>query len=62
MASYNRVILVGNLTKDPEMRYTQSNKSVASFGLAVNRKYKSSDGEKKEEMKNRTATWLDKQL
>lgn len=34
--SYNRVILVGNLTRDPEIRYTQSNKSVTKFTLAVN--------------------------
>lgn len=34
--SYNRVILVGNLTRDPEMRYTQSGKGVAKFTLAVN--------------------------
>ena len=34
--SYNRVILVGNLTRDPEMRYTQSGKGVAKFALAVN--------------------------
>lgn len=34
--SYNRVILVGNLTRDPEMRYTQSGKGVAKFSLAVN--------------------------
>lgn len=34
--SYNRVILVGNLTRDPEIRYTQSQKAVAKFTLAVN--------------------------
>ncbi len=34
--SYNRVILVGNLTRDPEIRYTQSGKSVTKFTLAVN--------------------------
>ena len=34
--SYNRVILVGNLTRDPEIRYTQSGKGVTKFTLAVN--------------------------
>lgn len=37
MASYNRVILVGNLTRDPQVRYTPSGKAVADIGLAVNR-------------------------
>ncbi|TAM91123.1 single-stranded DNA-binding protein [bacterium] len=36
MPSFNRIILVGNLTRDPELRYTQSNKSVAKFCIAVN--------------------------
>jgi single-strand DNA-binding protein len=39
MASENSVTLVGNLTRDPELRYTQSGRGVASFGLAVNRRY-----------------------
>jgi single-strand DNA-binding protein len=39
MASENNVTLVGNLTRDPELRYTQSGRGVASFGLAVNRRY-----------------------
>jgi single-strand DNA-binding protein len=39
MASENSVTLVGNLTKDPELRYTPSGAGVASFGLAVNRRY-----------------------
>lgn len=37
MANYNRVILAGNLTRDPEMRYTQSGIEVCNFGIAVNR-------------------------
>ena len=40
MASFNKVILMGNLTKDPEVRYTPSGTPVATFGLAVNRRYK----------------------
>ena len=39
MASDNTVTLVGNLTKDPELRYTTGGRGVASFGLAVNRRY-----------------------
>ena len=39
MASENSVTLVGNLTKAPELRYTQSGAGVANFGLAVNRRY-----------------------
>lgn len=41
MASENSVTLVGNCTKDPELRYTTSGRGVASFGLAVNRRYQS---------------------
>ena len=40
MASFNKVILMGNLTRDPELKYTQGGAAVCSFGLAVNRKYK----------------------
>jgi single-strand DNA-binding protein len=40
MASFNKVLLMGNLTRDPELRYTASGAAVASFGLAVNRKFK----------------------
>jgi single-strand DNA-binding protein len=39
MANDNTVTLVGNLTRDPELRYTQSGRGIASFGLAVNRRY-----------------------
>jgi single-strand DNA-binding protein len=39
MASENSVTLVGNLTRDPELRYTTGGRGVASFGLAVNRRY-----------------------
>ena len=40
MASFNRVILMGNLTRDPELRFTPSGAAVANFGLAVNRSWK----------------------
>lgn len=40
MASLNKVILIGNLTRDPELRYTPNGTPVATFGLAVNRKFK----------------------
>ena len=49
MASYNKVILMGNLTRDPELKQTPSNQSVAQIGLAVNRKFKGREGDMKEE-------------
>jgi single-strand DNA-binding protein len=49
MASFNKVILMGNLTKDPELRYTSSGLAVANFSLAINRKT-TKEGEKKEEV------------
>lgn len=48
MASFNKVILMGNLTKDPELRYTPNGTAVASFSLAVNRRYKQGDEFKEE--------------
>jgi single-strand DNA-binding protein len=48
MASYNKVILVGNLTRNPELRYTPSGSAVCDLGLAMNRKY-SSGGQDREE-------------
>lgn len=42
----NRVVLIGRLTKDPELRYTQNGVAVASFTLAVDRTYKNAQGEK----------------
>lgn len=47
--SWNRIELIGNLTRDPEMRYTPSGTAVVTFGIATNRYYTTSDGEKKEE-------------
>ncbi len=49
MGSVNKVILVGNVTWDPELKHTEGNKTVCSFGLATNRNWTSGDGEKKEE-------------
>lgn len=45
MPSYNKVILMGNLTRDPEMRMLPSNTAVTAIGLAVNERYKGSNGE-----------------
>ena len=49
MASFNKVILMGNLTRDPELRYTGSGTAVCGLGLAVNRTYKTQTGELKED-------------
>ncbi len=49
MASYNKVILMGNLTRDPEVRFTQSGTALVKFGLAVNRRYQDPEGNWKEE-------------
>jgi single-strand DNA-binding protein len=50
MASFNRVILAGNLTRDPELRYTPKGTAVARLGIAVNRQWKTDTGEQKEEV------------
>jgi single-strand DNA-binding protein len=50
MASFNRVILAGNLTRDPELRYTPKGTAVVKIGLAVNRNFTGDNGEKKEEV------------
>ena len=50
MASYNKVMLIGNLTRDPEVRYTPKGSAVCDIGLAVNRVYTSDSGEKVEEV------------
>jgi single-strand DNA-binding protein len=49
MTSLNRVILLGNLTRDPEVRYTPSGTAVGDLRLAVSRKFKTAEGENKEE-------------
>src|SRR5216684_1894715 len=50
MANFNKVILAGNLTRDPELRYTPKGMAIAKIGLAINRKWKSETGEAKEEV------------
>lgn len=50
MASFNKVILVGNLTRDPELRYTPKGTAIAKIGIAVNRVWTAETGEKKEEV------------
>jgi single-strand DNA-binding protein len=50
MANFNRVILAGNLTRDPELRYTPKGTAIARIGLAINRTWKSETGENKEEV------------
>ena len=48
MPSLNKVFLMGNLTRDPELRYTSNGTAVVAFGLAINRRYKSGDDWKTE--------------
>ena len=50
MASFNKVILVGNLTRDPELRYTPKGMAIAKLGLAVNRVWRNEAGETKEDV------------
>jgi len=50
MVSFNKVILMGNLTRDPEVRYMPSGVAVVTLGLAVNNKYKKQDGQVKEDV------------
>jgi single-strand DNA-binding protein len=48
--SFNKVMLMGNLTRDVEIRHTGSNTAVGNFGIAVNRRYKTQSGEQREEV------------
>jgi single-strand DNA-binding protein len=50
MANFNKVILAGNLTRDPELRYTPKGVAIAKIGLAINRTWKTETGESKEEV------------
>jgi single-strand DNA-binding protein len=50
MANFNKVILAGNLTRDPELRYTPKGMAIAKIGLAVNRVWRNEAGETKEEV------------
>ncbi|MEC8933932.1 MAG: single-stranded DNA-binding protein [Planctomycetota bacterium] len=49
MASFNKVFLMGNLTRDPELRYTPKGTAVTDVGMAVNRVFNSGDGQRQEE-------------
>lgn len=56
--SYQKIIIVGNLGRDPEMRYTPSGQAVTNFSVATNRQYTSSNGEKvKETVWFRVSAW-----
>lgn len=50
MANFNRIILVGNLTRDPQLKYLPSQMAVVEFGLAVNHKFRTKDGQDREEV------------
>lgn len=54
----NKVMLIGNLTRDPELRYTPEGTAVCSFGMATNRSWMTNDGQKKEEVQyHRIVAW-----
>jgi single-strand DNA-binding protein len=50
MANFNKVILLGNLTRDPQLRYLPSQMPVVDFGLAVNHKFRTKDGQDREDV------------
>ena len=50
MANFNKVILAGNLTRDPELRYTPKGMAIVKIGLAINRTWRTESGENKEEV------------
>lgn len=50
MASYNRIVLMGNMTRDPQLSYTPANTAVCKFGLAVNHKFRDREGNTREEV------------
>ena len=49
MANYNKVLLIGRLTRDPQLSYTPNQTAIVDFGLAVNRKWKGQDGSERDE-------------
>ena len=56
--SLNRVILIGNLTRDPELKYTPAGTAVCTFGVATNRSWTTADGSTKEEVQyHRIVSW-----
>jgi len=50
MANFNRIVLVGNLTRDPQLKYLPSQMAVVEFGMAVNHKFRTRDGQDREEV------------
>lgn len=50
MASFNKIILVGNLTRDPELSYTPANTAICKFGLATNHKWRDKEGNTREDV------------
>ena len=50
MPSYNKIILMGHITRDPELNYTPAQTAIAKFGIATNRKWKGQDGQAAEEV------------
>ncbi|MBI1826320.1 MAG: single-stranded DNA-binding protein [Planctomycetes bacterium] len=50
MASYNRIVLLGNLTRDPQLSYTGGNLAVCKFGLATNHRWKDKEGKDREDV------------
>jgi single-strand DNA-binding protein len=61
MANLNKVLLIGNLTRDPELRYTPAGTAVVNLRMAVNRRYRDKNGENKEEVCFITVIAWDKQ-
>ena len=61
MANFNKVLLIGNLTKDPELRYTPQGTAVANLRMAINRKFRNKNQELKEEVCFITVVAWDKQ-
>ena len=61
MANYNKVILMGNLTRDPELRYTPGGTAVVNLRLAINRRFRDRGGEQKDEVCFVTVVVWDKQ-
>lgn len=58
MRNLNRVEIIGNVTRDPELRYTASGTAIATFSVATNRSYKTESGEAKEEVEfHRVVVW-----
>ena len=49
MPNYNKVILMGNLTRDPEVKYTSGGTAIAKLGMAINRRWRGQDGQQQEE-------------